>query len=166
MSDNLDLNPDAIYKEKIADLREVDGKDYDPTQDLLYTRGARGQIIKAIAGKGLSQDPKELQLLLSVLKDMDSSALGQMRIKSDEKGQDLQSQHQAMVRAFLSEASGFTAPLRKAGDEASAPPSLGDDVATRDFVPGELTQGTINSTFEEFVARTGELTLAATDVED
>lgn len=165
MSDPQDLDPDPKYKEIIPALREVDVKDHDPLQDMLYVRNARGLMLKAVAGQGIPRNTKDMQLVMTLLKDMDGAALGQMRIKSDEKGQDLQSQHQALVRTFLAGAGGFKAPLREANENTAAP-SLDDAVETREFVPGELTQGTVNSTYEEFVARTGELQLAAVDVED
>lgn len=165
MSDSLDLDPDAKYKETIPELKEVEQKDYDPLQDLLYVRSVRGQVLKAVAGKGLPKNKEDLTLVVSLLNDIDRSAIGQLRIKSDEKGQDLQSQHQALVRAFLAGSGGFKAPLRTSNTDVPSI-TLDDSISTREFVPGELLQGTINDNFENFVGRTGAVELAKEDAPD
>lgn len=166
MSD--DLDPDGVpkTKERIPLMPEVNLENYDPLQDLHYTRAVRGVVLKSLAGEGLPRDPRALAVVLATLKDIDGSALNQMKIKSDEKGQDLQSQHSAMVRAFLAEAGGFKAPLRAVAEVLTLPPVLSDDVTTREFVPGELVQGTVDQTYDEFITRTGELKLADVDAPD
>ena len=168
MSD--DLDPDAVPKTKVLIplMPEVVLADYEPVNDLQYTRSVRSAILKSLAGDGLPRDPRAISVVLATLKDIDGSALNQMKIKSDEKGQDLQAQNMAMVRAFLAEAGGFKAPLRAVGQVLglTAPPTLSDDIVTRDFVPGELVQGTIDQTYDEFIERTGELELAKEDAPD
>lgn len=167
IQENKDHNPDPKLGPAIAALPVVnDPKSYEPAQDLIFTRNVRGQIVQGLAGSGIPSDPKALQVLMSTLKDMDSSALGQMRIKSEEKGQDLQAQHQALVREMLVNMSGMRPPERRTAGQEAAPPQLPDDVQTRDFVPGELQQGTVNKTFDEFTAQQGGVQLAASDAPD
>lgn len=167
MQDDLEHNPNPRMSGKVPDLPDVDTS-HQPVQDLNYTRKVRGMIVKGIAGEGVPSDPKQLGMLLNTLKDLDSAALGQMRIKSDEKGQDLQAQHQALVREFLSQSSGSRPPVREASTDPTStqPPTLDDTVDTRDFVPGELQQGTVNGTFDQFAAGRSDVDLALEDSTD
>lgn len=168
MNNSPDHTPDPKLGGPVPALPDID-VNHEPVKDLHYTRSIRGLIVKGIAGDGIPSDPKALGLLMATLKDMDSAALGQMRIKSEEKGQELQAQQQALVREYLSQAGGVRPPARQntdAGAAPVAPPSLDDSVDTRDFVPGELQQGTVNQTFEEFSAARGGVELATNAIED
>ena len=167
MSENdEDHTPNPTIAGPVPELPDVD-VNYEPVKDLGYTRKIRGMIVRGIASDGIPKDPKMLTVMLSTMKDMDSAALGQMRIKSEEAGQNLQAQQQALVREYLAQTSGAKPPMREAaGDREVEIPTLKDDIATRDFVPGELTQGTINNTFEKFVEVRGDVKLAEVDAPD
>lgn len=161
-----DLTPNPIISGPVPELPDVD-VNYEPVKDLGYTRKIRGMIVRGIAGEGIPKDPKMLTVMLSTMKDMDSAALGQMRIKSEEAGQNLQAQQQALVREYLAQTSGAKPPMRAdTGGREVEIPTLKDDIDTRAFVPGELTQGTVNSTFENFVQGRGDVKLAEVDAPD
>lgn len=166
MNDNLEHDPKPILSGPVPTLHQVD-KDHEPVKDLHYTRTVRGMIVKGIAGDGIPSDPKAITVLLSTLKDMDSAALGQMRIKSEEADQNLQAQQQALVREFLAQSVGMKPPTRNQSETAATePPSLPDTIPTREFVPGELQQGTVSRTFDEFAASRGDVVLAKEDAVD
>ncbi len=163
MSTDLEHDPNPTMTGPVPDLPEVTDE-HEPVKDLHYTRKVRGMIVKGLAGNGVPTDPKALGMLLNTLKDLDSSALGVMRIKSEEADQNLQAKQQALVREFLAQSAGVRPPTRQQASNApTEPPSLADGVSTRDFVPGELQQGTVHGTFDEFAAARGDVTLAKED---
>ncbi len=166
MSSDLEHDPNPTISGPVPELHDV-GADHEPVKDLHYTRKVRGMIVKGLAGNGIPNDPKALGMLLNTLKDLDSSALGQMRIKSEEAEQNLQAKQQALVREFLAQSTGARPPARNQPDNApTAVPVLADGIDTRDFVPGELQQGTVSRTFDEFAATRDDVKLAEVDAPD
>lgn len=147
-----------------------DVKSYDPQRDLLNVRNVRVSIINYFGNRGVPKDAKEAAVLLASLKDIDASALGQMRIKVDEKQAELGEQQRLAAIAVLR----HMTQLKNDGQiidvapvEPRETPVLPDDVLTRDFVPGESEQGTVNQTFEQFQVRTGlKVELAKEDVDE
>lgn len=147
-----------------------DVKTYDPKDDLIRTRNIRASIANHFGQRGVPADVREATLLLDTLKAMDASALGQMRVKVDEKIADLGAQQRLAAIAVLQ----YVKERRDNGEELEVavpvnkePPTLDDSIVTRDFVPGEDKVGQINQTFEEFQAATGKnIELAKEDADD
>lgn len=151
-----------------ADMPAVeDPKTYEPTHDLIFTRMVRGAVVKGLQKDGIPSDPKQLNMLLGTLKDIDSAALGQMRIKSEEKTQSLAAEQQALVRELLNNMGGIKPPAKAPGEPSASNMELPDSVEpVREFVAGELEQGTINNTFEDFSRKMGGVDLSEIDKTD
>lgn len=171
-----DHNPEDIpqqpnYNPPLAQVELVNTvKEHDPAADILAVRNLRGQLVNFLGQRGAPTDMREMAMLTGLLKDMDSSALGRMRITVDEKQADISEQNRMAVLAVLD----HLTSARDAGHDLvppplsrSEPPVLPDDVQTREFVAGEAGQGTVQETFEQFQARTGEaIEMAKVDKDD
>lgn len=152
----------------IAQVETV--KAYDPSQDLLAVRNMRVSIANYFGTNGVPADIKEVMMMASLLKDIDASALGQMRIKVDEKAADLGETHKLAAIAALD----YLVALKNTGQAINVctnvgreAPSLPDDIESREFVAGESTQGTVNQTFDQFQSKLGvEIKLAEEDAPD
>lgn len=151
----------------IGIIEEV--KDFDPRKDLLATRNVRATVANFLGSRGPNLDMKELMALSSLLKDIDAAALGQMRIAAEEKTADINEQNRQAVLAVL----GHLTAVKNAGQtlvpgaQRTEPPTLPDGIETREFVPGESTQGTVLQTFEQFQKeRIGEIALTGDDSVD
>lgn len=122
--------------------------------DIDYTQGIRKQIVSAITKDGdfdkLSKNEDQLKLLLTTLKDIDSAALGRLRIQSDNDNVDKLVQGKAMVAEILSQFNPSQAIIENAKNPNKK--SFDETDGTRDYVEGEMSVGISNRTFNEFVS--------------
>lgn len=128
-------------------VAEVDRED----AILNYTHGVRQQVVNHITndGKKIPDDPKLMGALLTTLKDMDGSALGIKRIKSDDKKNAADSAaQQSLVAALLKTRAGMPTVLPGdtidvEGKIISTKPirELGSEVPPPDMVEGETSVG-------------------------
>lgn len=158
--------PPAVLQQPLPTIGQLnDVKDFDPRKDMLDVRNVRAMIANYLGSRGVPADMKEVMVLQGILKDIDSAALGQMRIAAEEKTADMNEQNRQAVLAVL----GHLTSVKNAGQTLvpgatrTEAPKLPDDVQTRDFVPGESEQGTVQQTFEEFQKQTGEIKLDGDD---
>lgn len=142
---------------------------YSPEADLMVSRAIRGAVTQELVRTHIPTDPKEVAVLLAVLKDQDSQALGIIRAKIEKDANDLSSETAALAREVLHGLRGVDAsqlPYTKV-TEAPALPELPEDVETRAFVPGEMDVGATNTTLEDFRKRIGgDINFAENDKED
>jgi hypothetical protein len=159
--------PPAVMQPPLPEVHAVETvKEYDPQKDLLAVRNVRARIVTFYGSRGVPADLREVEALRGILKDMDSSALGQMRIKVDEKTAELGEQQRLAAIAVLGHLSDIKRsgqPMELLTGATREVPMLPDDVESRPFVPGEAEQGTVNQTFEDFQNRTGAVDLAEED---
>jgi hypothetical protein len=129
----------------------------DSDDDVLaYTCGIRQQLVASMVKGGMPADTKEQMVLLSALADMDRTALGKKKIKSDE------GVNGARVTAAATLAQLFMDPrLKQLGHaragEVGTIPVLGEHVEMPALVQGELDDYTGAMSYETFMAAQQEL---------
>jgi hypothetical protein len=124
----------------------------DSDDDILaYTCKIRKQLVTSMIKSGMPGDTKEQAILLTALADMDRTALGKKKIKSDEGVSG------ARVAAAATLAQLFMEPrLKQLGQakpgEVGVIPKLAEHVLMPELVLGELDEhaGTLN--YETFTA--------------
>jgi hypothetical protein len=117
---------------------------------LAYTCGIRQQLVAAIVKGGMPAETKEQMVLLTALADMDRTALGKKKIKSDEGVSG------ARVAAAATLAQLFMDPrLKQLGQarpgETGAIPVLADHLEMPLLVHGELDDHTTPMNYESFM---------------
>lgn len=142
---------------------------YSPEADLLVSRAIRGAVTHEIVRNKIPTDPKEVEMLLKVLKDQDSQALGIIRAKIEKDANDLSGENAAIVREMIAGMRG-SKPEDMAYTRVGEVPTLPefpDNLETREFVPGEMDTGATNLTIEDFQKRVGgDIKFAESDKED
>ena len=125
--------------------------------ELLFTRNMRVELIRQYTKDGKIPDqPVQAEVLLHALKDMDSSTFTRMKIKSNEKNTETIANSAALVAEALKQINGNTGKITVLEDIAqrAAVPELPMHLKRNDFIGGELDQGTVNTTYEEFIKNT------------
>lgn len=135
--------------------------------ELLFSRNIRLELVKQYTRDGrIPQDPEQAEVLLKALKDMDTSTFTRMKIKSDEKNTATMANSAALVAEALKSINGNTGRATVEATETAVRQiqELPDHLKRTDFVPGEMDQGTQNSTYEEFMKTVGA-SAANSDIE-
>jgi fructose-specific component phosphotransferase system IIB-like protein len=102
----------------------------------------------------LPEDPAMVKAAISVLKDMDTAALGRKRIKVEEKAADLQGAASGIIAQVLQAAAAQKGLYRTDQPVAREVPALGSEVPTPPMVEGETAVvGGASETYETFLAR-------------
>lgn len=166
-----ELDPAAKPKVALAfnDIEMVET--IDPQRDLADIRNIRATLVNTLRDMGVMGDTKLLNTFLTVLKDMDSSALAALRLKVDsEKGTD-EERNRALASEILRQIhnharSGTLTPTNALDTQTRVIPDLPDSVVTREFVPGEMTQGTVELTFDDFQRQHGAVAINADTVDE
>lgn len=108
--------------------------------DLEYTRGLRKQLVGELMHDGKMPDAQDnRQMLMSLLKDMDSQALARMKIKSDNA---LAKSQQATAQVMTNVLASLSKQQRTAIDSGEViDATVSYDIDTT--VPGETELGTL-----------------------
>lgn len=130
-----------------------------PDEDtiLAQTHHVRTIIVNELMPTGkLPADPDDRKLLLSTLKDMDSSSLGRKRIKVEEKANATQEQAAGVIAQLLQAAAG------KRLSQADVPvereiPMLGNDIPDPSMIDGETSTAYIQESVDSFRARMNDM---------
>ena len=136
-------------------IEEVETKTPE-AEDIELVRGIRKTIVSELTkDKVPVEDPDKLDVLLTVLKDIDHSANTRLRIKTEEKAARNQEQENNLIASVLRQIQPgkLAAPIDVEATVVRETPSLPDGLVTREYVPGEMDQGTDNTTYEEFMKR-------------
>ena len=126
--------------------------------ELLFSRNIRLELVKQYTSSGrIPQDPEQAEVLLRALKDMDSSTFTRMKIKSDEKNTTAMASSAALVAEALKTINGNTGRgVTNAVDTVvQQVQELPEHLKRQDFIPGEMDQGTQNTTYDAFMKTTG-----------
>lgn len=126
--------------------------------ELLFSRNIRLELVKQYTSSGrIPQDPEQAEVLLRALKDMDSSTFTRMKIKSDEKNTTAMANSAALVAEALKTINGNTGRgVANAVDTVvQQVQELPEHLRRQDFIPGEMDQGTQNTTYDAFMKTTG-----------
>ena len=135
--------------------------------ELLFSRNIRLELVKQYTSSGrIPQDPEQAEVLLKALKDMDASTFTRMKIKSDEKNTTAVANSAALVAEALKSINGNTG--RGTVDVVDVAvrrvQELPDHLKRQDFIPGEMDQGTQNTTYDAFM-KTAGASAANSDIE-
>lgn len=125
-------------------------RDYDgENQDLEFTRNIRKQAVGLLVNGGIPvSDSERMKILTTVLTDIDRSALGRMKIKSDDKGNAGIANAQSAIAELLSKLD--PSKVKLAGRCDRGLPVLGSEIPSPVVNPGETAIGTQGGTYEEF----------------
>ena len=126
--------------------------------ELLFSRNIRLELVKQYTKDGrIPQDPEQAEVLLKALKDMDASTFTRMKIKSDEKNTTAMANSAALVAEALKTINGNTGRgVTNAVDTVvQQVQELPEHLKRQDFIPGEMDQGTQNTTYDAFMKTTG-----------
>lgn len=124
--------------------------------DVAFVRNMRVRVIDSLMDEKtgeLPTDPKALQMLTDQLDSMDRSALTRMRIKTDATKNDLTAGMQRAVAEMLLNMSNQGVQLVPGGviENATRMLTLPDDIeGSREYIEGETTIGSNNTTYDEF----------------
>lgn len=122
-------------------------------EDLDYARNLRKAFIGKMVEKGAApEDRGDKAILLSALKDIDSAALGRMRIKAEEKASKDGADSAALVAEMLKQVSSSMG-VSQALVRREKPVALPDDIAPPELKPGEVEIGSINTTYDDFMSK-------------
>jgi len=119
-----------------------------------YTHHQRKRIIKSITKRGIPEDPEYQKVLLTTLKDMDTSALGRKRIKVDEKLTSSQTQAASIISDILNKMQGVKLHVSNANANTPAP-VLPAHIPDPVLVPGETSTSSKLQSVEVFLAENG-----------
>ena len=126
--------------------------------ELLFSRNIRLELVKQYTKDGrIPQDPEQAEVLLKALKDMDASTFTRMKLKSDEKNTAAVANSAALVAEALKSINGNTGRGNVDVIDAAARQiqELPDHLKRQDFIPGEMDQGTQNTTYDAFMKTAG-----------
>lgn len=122
---------------------------YGDTLD--YTQRVRRRIINDRMAKGVPQDDDSAKLVLTALKDMDKTALDRRRNEIDSDSGETAKEVALAMREFLI-LQGNGNPF--AVGEGGQAPAIGlEELGEYNIPEGELEQGVVEETSEEFAAR-------------
>lgn len=161
-----ELNPEQAPQlqpaVKLPEMQMVEK--VNPEEDLALVRNMRACLFNMIKDKNVTGDIELFNAVRGLLKEIDGSALAAIRIKVDaQKGTD-EDRTRALASAMLDLIHERRVPAPKIEEVTDVTPRvipvLPDTVVTRDFVPGEMDQGTINQNFEDFQRNHGEVKLS------
>lgn len=140
----------------------VPATELDEVNEMLYVRNTRMAINRHLMPNGeVPNDKDSLDMLLKNLKDMDSSAQGRARIKSEEKTSEAANASMiALVGQTLQALRGGKAlpPVDVVDVEAAreAVPQLPVELERKSINPGEMQIGTIAEDVDSFKQRMNE----------
>jgi hypothetical protein len=140
------MNREPVYNNNINIL--------DEDAELLYVRNLRLEAIRQTMKDGrIPTDPDSAEIFVKLLKDMDHSAITRKKIKSDEKNTQSISNATALVAEALKSVNGNTGrnEIPEGVVVEKLVHELPEHLKRTDFIPGELDQGTVNSTYDEFM---------------
>jgi len=115
---------------------------------LKYTQGVRKELVKDLTFGGMPTAEENRKLLLATLKDMDSNALGNKKIKVEEKVGMSQANANALVAEVLRVVGNGDAFVIEGS--ARTAPSLPDTIGLPNLVPGETDINAKPISYENF----------------
>jgi hypothetical protein len=134
-------------------MAETELKLMDDDEVLDYTQLQRRQFINHFTqnGQTMPTDPKDAKVLLTALADMDRSALGKKRIRTDEQIAQMNAQS---VDAIAAEVKRTMLGRLTEPDESRTPPTLDDlELPPLDLVDGETDVGVNSESYDAFKQR-------------
>lgn len=123
---------------------------------LRHTQGLRLNVISSMTEKGIPTDKESVDIILRAAADMDRAALGNKRIKTDDKNaaaDRLAASAIAKMYSQLGNGDPFASKPVGDGGKPEHPHTLIDDVKPMD---GELDVGISSETYQQFQQRIGE----------
>ena len=127
-------------------------------EDLLnFAQTVRKEIVSSLVKPALDGDYSAIELLNTTLNNMDSSSIGQMRVKVDEDKNDISSQALAIVnelRKDPKQSLSYEDTETKVDHTPAIDTTKLDQIETK---PTELQQGLHIETAQEFISRTNML---------
>jgi hypothetical protein len=124
-----------------------------PAEDELLSLSCkiRFDIIKSLTSSGIPQDPDNVKVLLSALKDMDSQAISRKRIKVEEKVSDNQEKAASIIAHILSNthSSQF---IDSNVNSSRAIPILPSNIIDIEILPGETEVDAPQQDYDSFMA--------------
>lgn len=130
--------------------------------ELLFTRNLRVELVKQYTRDGrIPQDPEQAEVLLRALKDMDASTFTRMKIKSDDKNTAVMANSAALIAEALKQVNGNTGKITILENAAvtNVVAELPSHLKRDGFISGELDQGTVNTTYDEFIKKASDVTV-------
>lgn len=126
---------------------ELPGED----EVMAFVHGKRMEVLDIMMKKGLPEDPAEVKTIVSILKDMDSQAIGRKRIKTEEKQNNNQEQAAGLIAQLLNAAAG-TNPFKVTGAKRPTP-TLGKEIPEPVLVNNETSTALQQNSYDDFIAR-------------
>jgi hypothetical protein len=131
---------------------------------LAHSHELRKRIVKTITKDGTQipvEDPRQMAALLQTLDGMDRQALGNKRIKVDEKANQTQEQAAGMIAQLLQKVTSQKPfeldVLDVEAREVRAAPQLPADVPPPRLVEGETATVALQQDYDTFVAQTSPM---------
>lgn len=121
---------------------------------LAYTQNTRRKIVQVLTkDTATMQDPKMANVLLSTLDGLDRQALGQKRIRVEEKANETMDGMSGLVAQMLRQAS--TPEFFKAPTDGSTRPApvVEGELSDDDVVAGEMSQTPAQMSISEFQSK-------------
>lgn len=150
------MSDDTSYTPKPIDLQD--------DQILNFTQGIRKDFVEEIIRPGLPTDKDDRGLLLELLKDMDRTSLGRMKMNVKERELDMAAQTQLALERItkqFGERSPFLAKdtsetIEGEYVEVSAPIIPETELPTLELVEGETLVGVEEIRYDSFMAEAEE----------
>lgn len=122
----------------------------DEQSILAYTHNKRTELITEITKDGAPKDNDSQKVLLSALKDMDSSALSRLRIAVEVKNSANNAQNAEIITEILKRTNSNMFMAVNCNREI---PVLPESIPTPALVPGELSTVIETETIDEFMKK-------------
>lgn len=133
----------------------VNQSDSPEDQDLEFTRGIRKQLVENMTKGGLPTDFKDRSLLLTALNDMDRSALGIKKIKSDEGLGNKAAAAASMLATLLNDPRIKSVGIASGDNVRRDLPMLPVDLVEPEIQEGELDNRPSSESYSTFSDRMG-----------
>lgn len=127
-------------------------------QEILdFTRNKRKDLVDFLAKDGAPKSKEEQQILLAALDGLDRSALGQMKIKSEQELANLGGSASALIASVLMKI-GTNNPFHHARasiefDASIEAPVLPDTIPPPEIIDGETHIGQVNLEYDQFITQ-------------
>ena len=135
-------------------MSDLDQNDIDLNSTRTHRQAIIEQLIKENDNK-YPTDPKELKVFLQALSDMSRDALGNKRIKVDEKANNIMEQNKQIAAEILRTITPGKSVNNTAGTGRAAPIVSTDDIPKPVFVDGEIEITGSGDNYQSFTKRMG-----------
>lgn len=139
-------NQEPLFKEDISILNE--------DAELLFVRNIRLEAIRQSMANGkIPSDPDQAEVLVKLLKDMDQSALTRKKLKAEQEQSQQLGDMTSVVAELLKNLNGQSGLINPEENKNKQIEEIPEDKEVKDLLPGELEQGIVNDTYENFMQR-------------